>query len=109
MKERPYILVFSAQRDREEIKTFLRSRSDVSNFYTCFRNAFFLLSTATADELADAYHAYFSDGAQRVFIAHLDDDRGGWMPGQLGDSCPEATPTKIEDGSRSHLIPAYPG
>jgi hypothetical protein len=82
MKTRAYILVFSASRERNEIKQFLNSRSDIQDWYTCFRNAFFLLSTSTAQELAEAYHAYFSVGANRVFIAHIDDDRQGWLPSE---------------------------
>jgi hypothetical protein len=79
MKKRAYIMAFSSRRDRDEIKDFLNSRSDIHDWYICFRNAVFLLATSSADELAEAYHERFPD-APRVFIAHVDEDRQGWMP-----------------------------
>ncbi len=81
MKKRAYILVFSAKRDPDEVKDFLNSRSDIQHSVYLFPTRIFsLLSTATADELSKAYHTYFDTGPQRVFIAHIDHDRQGWMP-----------------------------
>jgi len=85
MKKRAYILVFSAKRDRDDVKHFLDSHSEVLDWFSCFRNAFFLVSTSTAEKLAQAYHEQFADGAKRVFIGHLDDDRQGWLPKRAWD------------------------
>ncbi len=97
MKKRAYILVFSASRDRDEVKEFLNSRSDILNWYMCFRQAVFLLSTSTADELANAYHETFADEARRVFITHIDRDRNGWMPKRGWELLAEADSDEDED------------
>lgn len=80
MTKRPYMLVYHPRLgDRETVKEFLDSRPEITYWYSCFPNVFFLISSISARKLASLFREFMGESG-RFIIAHVNDDRQGWLP-----------------------------
>lgn len=90
-----YLLLFNDKvGTREEVKSFLNSKpADIDNWYTCFSNAFFVVSERASSGLRIAMREFTENkpGA-RFFIVDVDSDRDGWMPQGAWDFLREHCP-----------------
>lgn len=88
MSETPtwnYILIFSdSVGTRDEVKQFVDSRPEITTWYTCMSNAFFIRSGLTAKQLTDLFSKYTNEKG-RFIILNCNTDRNGWLPQQAWD------------------------
>ena len=75
-----YILVFSDPvGTKDEVKAFVDSIDEVSNWYLCMSNAIFIRSKYDAASLTAIFREFTNDKG-RFMIIDLDTDRSGWLP-----------------------------
>ena len=80
-----YILIFSsAIGSRESVKTFLNSCEEITSWYVCMNNTFFIRSYNTAPDLSDTFREFTKDRG-RFLILDCETDRGGWLPRKAWD------------------------
>lgn len=75
-----YIVVFSdSVGDKDDVKKFIDSRPEFTNWYICMSNAIFVRAKCTADTISEIFREYTNDKG-RFIVLDLDTDRNGWLP-----------------------------
>ena len=75
-----YILVFSDEvGEREDVKNFIDSRSEIITWYLCMSNAIFIRSQLAANGLQQIFREFTKDNG-RFIVLDCDTDRNGWLP-----------------------------
>ena len=75
-----YVLIFSdSVGDREQVKEFVDSRQEISDWYICMSNAILFRSKYDAKSLAEIFRRFSQDNG-RFLILDVDADRQGWLP-----------------------------
>ncbi len=75
-----YILVYNDEvGTKDAVRSFIDSRPEILNWYTCLPNAFFIVSELTATQLQEIFRTFTKDKG-RFIIADLATDRNGWLP-----------------------------
>lgn len=89
-----YILVFDdGLGTRQEVQSFLNTRSEILNWYACMSNAIFIVSDQTAAALQKIISEYNAGKNANFIILDVKTDRQGWLPRKAWDfiSNPKAT------------------
>lgn len=75
-----YIIVFSDNvGKRDDVKAFIDSRTEFTDWYSCMSNAFFVRSKYTAKQITDIFRE-FSGAQGRFIVLDVDTDSNGWLP-----------------------------
>ena len=80
-----YIIVFSdSVGERNDIKEFIDSRPEFTNWYICMSNAIFVRAEYTAKQISEIFREYTNDKG-RFIVLDVDSDRSGWLPKKAWD------------------------
>jgi hypothetical protein len=75
-----YLLVFDdAAGTMNAVRSFIDSRPEILNWYTCMPNTFFMVSELPAADLTKLFREFTKDQG-RFIIVDLATDRNGWLP-----------------------------
>ncbi len=80
-----YIIVFSdSVGEKDDVKAFIDSRPEFTNWYICMSNAIFVRSEYTAKQIARIFRE-FTENKGRFLVLDVDTDRNGWLPQKAWD------------------------
>jgi len=75
-----YIIVFSdSVGTKNEIKEFIDSRSEFTNWYLCMTNGIFVKSNCTAKEITQILLELTKENG-RFLVLDVNTDKSGWLP-----------------------------
>ena len=75
-----YIIVFSdSVGDKDDVKEFINSRTEFSDWYLCMSNAIFVRAKHDAKQITAIFRE-FTEDIGRFIVLDVDTDRSGWLP-----------------------------
>lgn len=75
-----YIIVFSdSVGKKDDVKEYIDSRSEFTNWYICMSNAIFVRSKCDAKGITTILREFTEDEG-RFIVLDVDTDKSGWLP-----------------------------
>lgn len=75
-----YVIIFSdSVGERNDVKEYINSRVEFTNWYICMSNAIFVRTSCTAKGITDIFRE-FTDDSGRFLVLDVGTDRSGWLP-----------------------------
>lgn len=76
---RAYVLVYSADWTKDQVRTYIDSLREIINWRTDLPNSFYLVSEKSADELATLFRSFTKDKGL-FLISEVSANKQGWLP-----------------------------